>query len=173
MVEKCSEACQLGKAPVCSLCKCCINCCNKCTCSYANTGEDASLAKHLMPNISVEYLWEKFLHYVPKCCFTFLSFPHPGQWRPPLTRGLLLRMRRMQRRKGGMTMQCVLCLFRSRMRRKLMLNLTARILMRFLSFTNLMKLSSAETEQSHLSQTPTLDIGYVKCIASFMPSISL
>ena len=54
-----------------------------------------------------------------------------------------------------------------------MLNLTARILMRFLSFSNLMKLSSAETEKSHLSQTPTLDIGYVKCIVLFMPSISL
>ena len=54
-----------------------------------------------------------------------------------------------------------------------MLNLTARILMRFLSFTNLMKLFSAETKQSHLSQTPTLDIGYVKCIVLFMPSISL
>ena len=31
MVKNCSEACQLGKACVCSLCKCCINCCNKCT----------------------------------------------------------------------------------------------------------------------------------------------
>ena len=38
MVENCSEACQLGKACVCSFCKCCISCCcNKCTCSYAST----------------------------------------------------------------------------------------------------------------------------------------
>ena len=56
MAESCSVACQLNKACACSLCKCCLACCNKCTCSYANTGADASLARHLLPGISAEYL---------------------------------------------------------------------------------------------------------------------
>ena len=70
-MKNCSEACQLGKACVCSLCKCCIGCCNKCTCSYANTGEDASLARHLLPSISVMYLFA----LCSKILFYFLKFP--------------------------------------------------------------------------------------------------
>ena len=56
VVEACSEACHLGEQCVCTLCKYCLNCSNKCSCKFANTGADESLAKHLLPRISPEYL---------------------------------------------------------------------------------------------------------------------
>ena len=83
MVESCSVSCQLNKACACSLCKCCLACCNKCTCSYANTGADASLARHLLPGISAEYLEEN----TSKVKIIF-SFAHLGLWRPLLMPGL-------------------------------------------------------------------------------------
>ena len=55
-VHDCSEACQLDEECVCSKCKCCTNCTNKCNCDFANTGADASLARQLLPSISPEYL---------------------------------------------------------------------------------------------------------------------
>ena len=111
MVENCSEACQLGKACVCSFCKCC----NKCTSSYANTGEDAPLQGTCCQASLLSTCGRNFCNMFTKCRFTFSNLPHLGQWRPPLTHGLLLRMSRMKRRKGGMAMQCMLCLRRSRM----------------------------------------------------------
>ena len=37
-------ACPLDEQCVCTLCKCCLNCSNKCSCNFANTGADESLA---------------------------------------------------------------------------------------------------------------------------------
>ena len=39
-----------------AVCKLCFNCSNKCSCNFANTGADKSLARHLLPRISPEYL---------------------------------------------------------------------------------------------------------------------
>jgi len=56
VAEACSEACHLSEQCVCTLCKCCTNCSNKCSCNFANTGADESLARHLLPRISPEYM---------------------------------------------------------------------------------------------------------------------
>ena len=55
MEEGCSDTCELEKMCVCTMCKCCSNCANKCRCSYANVGFDESLAQHLLPSTSVIY----------------------------------------------------------------------------------------------------------------------
>ena len=52
----CNEECQALEKCVCSLCKCCLNCGNKCKCDFANTGADDSLARILLPEISDDYL---------------------------------------------------------------------------------------------------------------------
>ena len=56
IVEICSEACKQEKKCACRLCKCCMNCCNKCSCIYANIGADESIARQLLPSISIDYL---------------------------------------------------------------------------------------------------------------------
>ena len=55
-VDDCTEACHIIEECVCSKCKCCMSCSNKCNCKFANVGADASLARQLLPNISPEYL---------------------------------------------------------------------------------------------------------------------
>ena len=55
-VDDCSEACHITEKCVCSKCKCCTSCSNKCNCIFANAGADASLARQLLPSISEEYL---------------------------------------------------------------------------------------------------------------------
>ena len=50
------EECQALEKCVCSLCKCCLNCGNKCKCDFANTGADDSRARILLPEISDDYL---------------------------------------------------------------------------------------------------------------------
>ena len=56
VVVPCNEECQALEKCVCSLCKCCLNCGNKCKCDFANTGPDDSLARILLPEISDDYL---------------------------------------------------------------------------------------------------------------------
>ena len=56
VVVSCNEECQALESCVCSLCKCCLNCGNKCKCDFANTGADDSLARILLPEISDDYL---------------------------------------------------------------------------------------------------------------------
>ena len=56
VVVSCNEECQALESCVCSLCKCCLNCGNKCKCNFATTGADDSLARILLPEISDNYL---------------------------------------------------------------------------------------------------------------------
>ena len=86
-LENCREACETREECVCSKCKCCTSCSNKCNCSFTNTGADASLARQLLPSISPEYLEEQKPSFVFQN-FICLSILHPGRWRPPRTLGL-------------------------------------------------------------------------------------
>ena len=52
MVETCSEFYQKEEQCICSKCKCAT----KCDCEFSNQGADASLARDLLPSISVEYI---------------------------------------------------------------------------------------------------------------------
>merc|ERR1712242_518373 len=108
----------------------------------------APAAKHLC-----RVLVREIFALCSKMLFYFLKLPTSRTMKTTTDAWIALE----EEEEGGMTMQCVLCLRRSRMRRKLMLNLTARIWMRILSFSSSMMLT-------YLSQTPTLDIGYVICI---------
>ena len=57
LVETCSEVCHQEERCICSKCKCCLNCASKCDCEFSNHGADDSLARHLLPSISVEYMY--------------------------------------------------------------------------------------------------------------------
>ena len=54
-------ACPLDEQCVCTLCKCCLNCSNKCSCNFANTGADESLTRYLLPRISPDSFWENII----------------------------------------------------------------------------------------------------------------
>ena len=51
----CSAACEVEKVCICTKCKCCTHCANKCSCHYANVGFDESLQRHLLPLTSTTY----------------------------------------------------------------------------------------------------------------------
>ena len=52
MLENFREAFETREECVCSKCKCCTSCNNKCDCNFANIGADASLTRQLLPSIS-------------------------------------------------------------------------------------------------------------------------